>query len=405
MKTLRARTLSPLSATESRYIKDATLVLDGEGRIATLQEYDGRGVDEDIRDHLLVPGFVDTHIHFPQTRVIGRASGPLLPWLENVVFPEEGRFASVSHSEKVAELFCEQLARHGTTLPFIYSSVHESAADTLFRALKRRGQRGFAGPVLMDQGCPEDLKLGVEDAIPALERLKASWHGEMLKLAVIPRFALSCSQELLKAAGRFANEHNLYVSTHISENLDECRLTRELFGSQDYLEVYEAADLIHERCVLAHCIHLSESECNRILEAGATVAHCPDSNAFLGSGSMPTGRMLDLGMKLAVGTDVAAGRTFSVPEVLARAYDNGRVQGVEIPLETLFYWGTRGGALALDVPQVGHLEVGADADMAQISIPDWIHDKEDALSALLFDRANTRVERTWVKGRVVFASP
>jgi len=388
--------------TETVYYPDAVLVLTPSGAIAELKAYDGRPVDEDLRDGLLVPGFVDAHIHYPQTRVIGRASGPLLPWLENVVFPEESRFEDRLHAESVAERFCGQLASHGTTLPFIYSSIHETACDALFRTLSRRGQRGFAGPVLMDRGCPDALVYPVGRAMDSLERLASDWHGELLKLAVIPRFALSCTPTMLREAGRFAADNKLYVSTHMSENKEECRLTTELFGVDDYLQVYEEAGLIHERCLLAHCIHCSTSETKRLKEAGVKVVHCPDSNAFLGSGSMPTGDYMDCGIELTVGTDVAAGRTFSVPEVLASAYDNGRARGIEIPLETLLYWGTRGGALALGVPEVGHISEGADADMCLVTMPDWIVTEEDALNALLFDRANTKVERTWVRGSVVY---
>ena len=402
MTTLRARLLSPLNATESLFIEDAVVVVDEAGIISEVATYDGRPVESDLRGGLLVPGFVDTHIHFPQTRVIGRASGPLLPWLENVVFPEEARFADSSHAEAVADIFCGQLARHGTTLPFVYSSVHEQACDVLFRAFKKRGYRAFAGPVLMDRDCPDSLTRVTSDAIRSLERLAADWHSERLRLAVIPRFALSCSPELLREGARFAQEHSLFVSTHMSENVDECRLTVERFGTDDYLQVYENAGLIHERTILAHCIHCSESELSRMKEAGLKIAHCPDSNAFLGSGGMPVDLYVERGIEVTLGTDIAAGRTFSVPEICARAYDNGRAHGVELSLRTLFYWGTRGGALALGVPEVGHLAVGAEADMCLVSMPDWIESEEEALNALLFDRANTAVEKTWVKGALVY---
>ena len=254
----------------------------------------------------------------------------------------------------------------------------------------------------MDRGCPDPLVHPVGPAMKSLERLATKWHGSRLRLAVIPRFALSCTEEMLRAAGQFASEHSLYVSTHMSENRDECRLTTQLFGTRDYLQVYEDSGLIHERTVLAHCIHCSESELERLAAASVKIAHCPDSNAFLGSGGMPTHHCMRHGIELTVGTDVAAGRTFSVPEILARAYDNGRAQGVEIPLRSLFYWGTRGGALALGMPEVGHLSVGAEADMCLIRMPEWVSCEEDALNTLLFDRANTGVERTWIGGRVVY---
>lgn len=402
MTTLRVRFISSLSAKTCDYREDAIVSLDGAGNILEVVDYDGRPVDEDLRHSLLVPGFVDAHLHFPQTRVIGHASGPLLPWLDQVVFPEEARFSDTLHAEQVADLFCEQMVRAGTTLSFIYSSVHPDACDALFKTLDRRGLRAIAGPVLMDQGCPESLKLGVDEAIAGLERLRAAWHGERLQLAVIPRFAISCTPELLAAGADFANRHGLRVSTHISENVDECRLTEELFEASDYLQVYEDAGLIHARCVLAHAIHLSESEWTRLQEKGAVVAHCPDSNRFLGSGAMPVGEVLARDIPVTVGSDVAAGRTFSIPAVLAAAFDNARAQSVDLPLETLLYWGTLGGARALGFPNVGKIAPGMAADLTLIELPTWVRGAKASLGSLLFDRDGTRVTRTWVQGKEVY---
>jgi guanine deaminase len=368
--------------------------------------YDGRPVDEDLRPGVLLPGFVDAHVHFPQTRIVGRASGPLLDWLDRATFPEEARFADPAHAERVAATFCSRLAAAGTTLAMVYSSVHPRTADLLFQTLDRVGLEAIAGPVLMDEHCPEALRLPASEALPALADLADRWHGHddgRLEVAAIPRFALSCSRELMAGAGRLARDRGLWTSTHLSENPLECRVAVERFGTRDYLEVYEQAGLVHDRCVLAHCIHLSGSEWDRLAAAGAVVGHCPDSNDFLGSGGMPVPEVLDRAMKVAIGTDIAAGRSFRVPRILSSAYDNGLRQGVPLSEARLLWWGTRGGALALGRPSAGVLAPGFDANLCLFEPPDPADDAEAVLASLLFDHDAPRMRRTWVRGRLVHA--
>lgn len=402
---LRARVLSTPAPDTLLWIEDADVQIDATGRIHHVGPWTGGPCDADVRDGVLTPGFVDGHVHFPQTRIIGAASGPLLDWLASSTFPEEARFADTDHATKVAARFTTSLAAAGTTLSMAYSSVHPAAADALFQAFDRSGLRTIAGPVLMDDGGPEPLMLPVDQAIPALSALADRWHGHddgRLQVAVIPRFALSCTATMMAEAGRLARARDLWVTTHLSENPAEVVATCEKFGADDYLSVYEAADLVHARSVYAHCIHPTASEWARLADARAVIAHCPDSNDFLGSGGMPAEVVLGLDLPMVLGTDVAAGRSFRVPRIASSAFDNALRQGLRISPVRWLYAATRGGALALGHPQLGLVAPGMDADLVLHDVPDWVQDADQALGWILFHHDAPPVRATWVRGRKVW---
>lgn len=403
MTTLRARVLSPEGPDAVRWYDDAVVRIES-GRFAEVLPYDGRPVDEDLRPGVLLPGFVDSHLHFPQTRIVGSATGPLLSWLKRSVFPEESRFADPHHAEAVAGEFATRLAAAGTTLAFVYGSVHTEATDRLLQTLARRGLRAIVGPVLMDADAPEALKRPGERALAELEALADRWHGfdDRLHVAVVPRFALCCSRGLLEGAARLSRERQLWVSTHLSENLDEVAAARERFGTADYLSIYEEAGLLHERSLYAHCVHLDDAEWDRFAAAGAVVAHCPDSNDFLGSGGMPLAPPIQRDIPITVGSDVGAGRSFRIPRILSSAYDNGLRQGFPLDPRQLLWWGTRGAALALGRPEIGAVEPGLEADMVLVDVPDWAEDPTGVLAAVIFDHDAPRVRRTWIRGHAVW---
>lgn len=403
MPTLRTRLLSPASPDEVTWIHDAVVVFE-DGQLTHVGPYDGRPVDEDLRPAVLLPGFVDAHVHFPQTRIVGAATGPLLQWLSRSTFPEEKRFADTAHAAAVAEVFVRQLASCGTTLAFVYGSVHHSAAEQLFLALANGGLRAIAGPVLMDEGGPDALMIPYDKALDQLESLVEAWHGHdgRLEVAAIPRFGLSCSMQMMAGAASLARRHRLWCSTHLSENRQEVAATCERFDAPDYLEVYERAGLVNPKSVFAHCIHLHPEEWDRFQRHGATVAHCPDSNFFLGSGNMPIAEVRKRHIPLAVGTDVAAGRSFSVRRILSSAFDNGLATGVRLDPRQLLWWGTRGGALALQHHHTGSLEEGNQADMVLLDVPPWAEDADQVLASVLFDHDAPRARRTWVAGQVVW---
>jgi guanine deaminase len=404
MPAVRARILTPDNPEEATYYADGYLEWDDFGRIVDIGPYRNQSVDEDLHPKLLVPGFVDGHLHYPQTRIVGSASGPLLPWLRQSVFPEEARFAEAQHAQTVAALFTQKLARAGTTLSMAYGSSHPEATDTLLQAADRAGIRMIAGPVLMDTDCPEELQVQPAEAIAGIRALAQRWDGHdqgRLAVAVIPRFALSCTPTMLTAAGQLARELNLWITTHLSENQDECRIACERFKAADYLEVYERYGLLTERSVYAHCIHLSAGEIERFASAGARIAHCPDSNFFLGSGQMPIQTIIDHGISFCIGSDIAAGRSFSIPKNASAVYDNALLSGTEVTPQQLLWWSTCGGAQTLGHDNLGRLTPTFEADMALFAPPPWVRDKAATLAWLLLNRDLPDARRLWVRGREV----
>lgn len=403
MRRIRARVLDPVGPEAVQWWPDAEVRVEG-GRITHVGPWTGGVAEVDAREGVLTPGFVDAHVHYPQARIVGAATGPLLDWLQRSTFPEEARFAEPTHAERVADVFTASLAAAGTTLAMVYASVHPAACEALFQAVDRRGLRAIAGPVLMDRDSPPALTLPADQALPAVEALAARWHGRdgRLEVAVIPRFALSCSPALLAGAGALSRRLGLWATTHLSENLDECRVARDRFAAADYLSIYEQAGLLHARSVYAHCVHLAAAEWDRFAAAGAVVAHCPDSNFFLGSGRMPTRAALERGIPIALGTDIAAGRSYRVPRIASSAYDNALATGLTLSPERLLWWATAGGAAALGHPELGRVAPGYEADLVWHDLPEWVDDAAGALAWLLFDHDAPRPRRTWVRGEPVW---
>jgi guanine deaminase len=409
MIALRGRLLTPLPDGGVSYLDDAFVAVD-RGRIVAVSATHPPPHDalHDLRPFVLVPGFVDTHVHFPQTRVIGRAGAPLLEWLERTVFPEEARFAGAAgevYARAVATDFVGALASSGTTTAAVYSSSDERATDVLFEALAASGLRAVAGLTLMDQRCPPALCVPRAEAMAACERLAARWHGHdggRLGFAVTPRFALSCSRALLEDAARFAEESGLVVQTHIAEHVAEgaAVLAEHAFAS-DYLGVYEGLGLVGRRTLLAHAIHLSEGEWDRIAARGASVAHCPDSNFFLGSGRMNLEAARVRRVAIGLGSDVAAGRSFDLRRAMAYAYDNALCLGQRVTAAELFTMATLGGARALGMEAtVGSLTPGKEADIVALALAFPSDTVEEVLAQIVF-ADGVRVERAYVRGERV----
>jgi guanine deaminase len=410
--TLRGRLLTPLPGGGMSYLPDARLVT-VDGRIAAVEPWRDADADaleaiEDLRPAVLVPGFVDTHVHFPQTRVIGRAGAPLLEWLDRTIFPEEARFAGAAgeaYARAVAGEFTATLAAVGTTTAAVFSSSDERATDVLFEALAASGLRARAGLTLMDQRAPAALLSPPRAAIAACERLAARWHGHdegRLGFVVTPRFALSCSRALLEDAGRLAEREGLLVQTHIAEHPAEgAAVLAEHPFAADYLGVYEQTGLVGPRTLLAHAIHLSGSAWDRVAARGASIAHCPDSNFFLGSGRMDLAAARSRGVAVGLGSDVGAGRSFDVRRAMAYAYDNALCLGERTTAAELFAMATLGGARALGLDGViGALTPGREADIVALSLPAPVETMDDALAQIAF-ADGVRVVRTFVRGRRV----
>ena len=317
-------------------------------------------------DALITPGFIDTHIHYPQTGMIASYGEQLLDWLETYTFPTERQFADPEHAREVAALFIEEMLRNGTTTALVFASVHPESVDAFFSQAQALNLRMIAGKVLMDRNAPDYLldtpELGYAQSKALIER----WHGKgRLQYAVTPRFAPTSSPEQLHLAGRlFAEYPDLYMHTHLSENRAEIAWVKELFpDNSGYLDVYDQHGLIGPRAVFAHAVHLCDEECQRLAETGSAVAFCPTSNLFLGSGLFNLKQLEAHGVRVGLGTDVGAGTSFSQLQSLNEAYKVMQLQGLKLdPFKSLFL-ATLGGAQALYLDDtIGNLAPGKEAD-------------------------------------------
>ncbi len=317
-------------------------------------------------DALITPGFIDTHIHFPQTGMIGSYGEQLLDWLETYTFPCERQFADKAHADQVAQLFLGELLRNGTTTALVFGSVHPESVDALFEAAERLDLRLIAGKVMMDRNAPDYLTDTADSSYQDSKALIERWHGKgRLHYAVTPRFAPTSTPEQLAAAGRLLEEHpGVYLHTHLSENLKEIDWVKALYPERSgYLDVYDHYRLLGERSVFAHGVHLCDAECQRLAETGSAVAFCPTSNLFLGSGLFNLPQAERFGVRVGLGTDVGAGTSFSLLATLNEAYKVMQLQDVRLhPFKSL-YLATLGGARALRLEErIGSLAPGHDAD-------------------------------------------
>ncbi|QQN52149.1 guanine deaminase [Stutzerimonas balearica] len=315
---------------------------------------------------LITPGFVDTHIHYPQTGMIASYGEQLLDWLETYTFPTERAFADQAHAGEVAEVFLNELLRNGTTTALVFGSVHKQSVDAFFEACEKRNLRMIAGKVLMDRNAPDYLTDTAETGYADSKELIERWHGKgRLHYAVTPRFAPTSTPEQLALAGQLFKEYpDLYMHTHLSENRKEIEWVRELFPErQGYLDVYDHHGLIGARSVFAHGVHLCDEECRRLGETGSAVAFCPTSNLFLGSGLFDLEKVEGFGVRVGLGTDVGAGTSFSQLQSLNEAYKVMQLQGKKLDPFKSLYLATLGGARALYLDdRIGNLQPGKDAD-------------------------------------------
>ena len=375
-----------------------------------------------VDDHgaaLVLPGLIDAHIHFPQYRMLAAPGRDLLDWLQRFTFPEESRYAAPAHARAAAEVFLERLVRHGTTAAVVFSTVHRGATEALLAAAERRGRALVTGKTMMDRNAPaalrDDPAAGVADSEALIER----WHRRgRLRYAITVRFAVTSSEAQLRAAGELAARHpDCHVHSHLSESQPEIAVVRRDFPwAQDYTDVYDRCGLLGPRSLFAHGIHLSERECARLAEAGATVVHCPTSNTFLGSGLFDVGRLRDPAHPVGIGiaTDVGGGTSYSMLHTMGEAYKVAMLRGQTLSAHDLFHLATRGNAVRLGLEdEIGTLEPGLWADLvvldptatpvleARHALSRRLDDTLFALAILGDDRA---VRATYVAGRQVWGA-
>ncbi|RQZ73803.1 guanine deaminase [Burkholderia glumae] len=353
--------------------EDGLLIVDAAGRVVAAGAHAalaGRLAPDaqvtTLGDKLIVPGFIDAHVHYPQTDMIASPAPGLLPWLDTYTFPTERRFADPEHAREVASFFIDTLLASGTTTALVYCTVHRQSTEALFEASEAKNLRMAAGKVLMDRNCPEFLRdtaqSGHDDSAALIER----WHGRGRQMyALTPRFAPTSTPAQLEACAALARRHpDVFVQSHVAENVDEVKWAAELFpGHRSYLDIYDRHGLLRPRAVYGHCIHLDDEDRRRIAETGTVIAHCPTSNLFLGSGLFDFDRATAQRVQLSLATDVGGGTSFSMLQTMNEAHKIARLSGHHLSATRMFWLATAGAAraLALDA-QVGTLAPRAEAD-------------------------------------------
>jgi guanine deaminase len=367
-------------------------------------------------EHLVLPGLIDTHLHFPQTQVIASYGAQLLEWLQKYTFVEEQRFGDPAHAGRVAGFFLDELLRNGTTTAAVYCSVHPESAEAFFAASERRNTRMVAGKVMMDRGAPAGLLDTAERGYRESKALLGRWHGRGRQLyAVTPRFALTSTEAQLEAAGALAREHpGAHVQTHLAENQDEIATARRLYPrASSYTDIYDRHGLLGPRSLFGHCIHLDEGEMGRLSATGSVAVFCPTSNLFIGSGLFDLAGLRDARRPVRVGlaTDVGGGTSYSMLRTAAEAYKVLQLRRQNLPALDAFYLMTLGNARALSLEdKIGSLESGREADLVVLdahATPAMAHrmetvrDLAEELFVLMTMGDDRSVRATYVAGERV----
>lgn len=355
-----------------QYFEDGILLVEN-GKVkqlgtaeAMLADLEGDIAIEHIENGLIVPGFIDTHIHYPQTEMIGSYGEQLLQWLEDYTFPTEKKFADKAYASKISEFFLSQLLANGTTTALVFGTVHAESVSAFFEVALAKNLRMIAGKVMMDRNAPDYLLDTAQSSYQQSKQLIKDWHGKgRLQYAITPRFAPTSSDEQLSLAGQLLKEHpGVYMQTHLSENLKEIEWVKSLNPDcENYLDVYKKHQLLGNRSVFAHGIHLCDAEYNDLAQSNSALSFCPSSNLFLGSGLFKLDVAQQHNIKVGLGTDIGAGTSFSLLETLKDAYKTQQLRGKKLDSLQSFYLATLGGARALDLEgTVGNFQVGCEAD-------------------------------------------
>ena len=379
------------------YINDGLLILK-QGRVQMLVEASGwldalpdGAALYDYSGRLVMPGFIDTHAHYPQTEIIASYGMQLLDWLKQYTFPTEMKFADREYARKIAAFYCDQILRNGTTTSAVYATVHPESVDAIFEQAQKLDLCMIAGKVMMDRNAPAELcdtaELGYSQNAELIER----WHRKGRSYyAVTPRFAPCSTPEQLESCGRLLSEFpELYLQSHVAENLDEVRWVAELFPqSRSYLDVYDSFGLLVPRSVYGHCIHLDQRDRERMAESGAAIAFCPTSNLFLGSGLFSLDDAREQGIRVGLATDVGGGTSFSMLQTLNEAYKVAQMAGQNLTPLSAFHLATLGGAQSLYLDdRIGNFAPGKEADFVVLDL------NATALMQKRMENANTLEER------------
>jgi guanine deaminase len=373
--TYKGRILNPLSYTELEDIPDGALTVK-EGKIIKYGRFKERTESNvvDFGDKVITPGLIDTHVHLPQYDVVAMDGYERSEWLDNYIFPAEKRFESTEVAREASARFFTDLKANGTTTACVYGTVHKDSTDVAFEEARRSSLRIFMGKVMMDQNSPEFLQEKTADSLETSEELCKKWHRKergKLNYVFTPRFAPTCSLDLMKQVSKLAMKHDAYIQTHLSEYRGELRLVKALFPNyRNYTHVYESANLLTRKTIMAHCIYLDDDELSMLRKYSTKVAHCPSSNFFLKSGIFNAARITDAGLDVGLGSDVGGGPNLSMLKEMCNACNMSKVNYIlsegksnSIDSTFAFYLATMGGAKVLGLEHVvGNFSIGKEAD-------------------------------------------
>ena len=368
------------------YFDDGLMVVDNKsGKIIDVGNFSDLRSSWDIsnnlihfRDRLIMPGFVDTHVHYPQYKVIASYGTSLLEWLNKYTFVEEQRFSDEAYADEIANLFLDELIKNGTTSVMTFCTSFKQSVEAFFNAAENRNLRMVAGKVMMDRHAPDELCDNPDNSYSDSKELIEKWHNKgRLRYAVTPRFAPTSSSSQLNQAARLLNEYpsddqtkGVLLQTHLNENDEEIAWVNDLFpDSNSYFGVYEDHGITGNRSVFGHCIHNTEEEYQRMAKTGSKVSLCPTSNLFLGSGLFELEKLESYGIDVSLASDVGGGDSFSMFKVMNEAYKICRLNDFNLDPIKAFYLTTLGAAKVLDMnDSIGNFEVNKEADFIVIDL-------------------------------------
>jgi len=406
------------------YHADGLLIIE-KGHVRFAGDFDkGRGLldkpssVQNFTNSLIVPGFIDTHVHYPQMEMIASFGRKLIDWLNDYTFIAEQAFEDEQYSKGVADAFCEELLRNGTTTASVFCSVHKQSVDALFEQSQRRNMRMLAGKVLMDRNAPKPLLDTPQSGYDKSKSLIDKWHGMGRNgYTITPRFPGTSSPEQLEAAASLWQSHDgVNLQSHLAENLDEIAWMKELFPAcKDYTDIFDRFGLLGTRAIYAHGVHLSDREISVLGAKQVALSHCPTSNLFLGSGAFNLHRLkgCEGQLQVGVGTDVGAGTSFSILQTLGEAYKVSQMTDEPLSAARAFYLATLGGAAALCLEdKIGSFEVGKEADFIVLDLEATPLIKrriarcetiEEILFSLMILGDDRCVARTYIMGDELYA--
>jgi guanine deaminase len=366
---------------------------------------------------IIMPGFIDSHIHYPQVEVIGSYGTQLLEWLNKYTFPTEAKFNDEQHAYTIAEFFVDELKRNGTTSASVFCTSAPESVDAIFQSAQQDNMLLIAGKMMMDSHAPESILDTPQSSYDDSKALIDRWHKKGRAIyTVSPRFALTSSPQQLEMAGALMKEHrDVRLQTHISENVDEIKRAMELYPERkNYTDIYDQYGLLDRRAIYGHAIHMSEGELRRFHETGATISHCPTSNFFIGSGlfNIEMIKQENRPVTVGLGTDVGGGTSFSMLTTMSEAYKMAQMRGISLTAIQGFYLATLGSATALSIDdRVGTFKVGHDADIVildpratpLLNLRAGVADNlEELLFVLMICADDRAIEATYIAGEAVY---